>query len=188
MRYKVKGIEIRSENAAKPLSQRSAYLSYWIRSHPRVHAILDYGCGKLRYAPLLAQRARTLTLVDSEIQLGRVQMIGKELTTARDYARDHWPHSRILTSEEFSRRGGRYDLVLCVNVLSAIPIPKIRSRSLRLIASCLKPAGRCLFVTQYRNSYFRQIVQSRKATKHLNGWILKSRGGHSYYGIRSRLS
>ena len=186
MRYRVNGIEIRSENAAKPLCQRSAYLSHWIRSHPHVGAVLDYGCGKLRYAPLLAQRARMLTLVDSEIQIGRVQMIDGELTTVSDYARNHWPHSQTLTPEEFQRHRRKYDLVLCVNVLSAIPTPKTRSETLRLIASRLKPTGRCLFVTQYRNSYFRKAAPSKKAIKHLNGWILRSHSGNSYYGVLSK--
>lgn len=183
MRYKVKRFEIRSENAAKPIAQASAYLSNWISAHPPIPSALDYGCGKLRYAYLLAAHVKALTLVDSDIQLARPQIINGEKTTVRDYAADQWPHSRTLSPQQFKKDRGKYDLVLCANVLSAIPVARTQNEVLRLISSRLKLSGRCLFVAQYRNSYFKEVSQSERAIPHLDGWIVKNSRGYSYYGI-----
>ena len=43
------GIIIKTENAAKPHTQTSAYLKSLILSLEPVSSSFDYGCGKLRY-------------------------------------------------------------------------------------------------------------------------------------------
>ena len=174
MRYKVKGIEIRSENAARSGSQASRFVLEWINSNEIVKSALDYGCGKLRYSIKLSRHCNRLTLVDSEIQLNRIQRIGGELTTIRDYVDNYLKNARVLTIEEFFIDPEEYDLVLCANVLSTIPIPSVRSKVLRRLYHVLSVNGICLFVTQFRNSYFKKISLSNGAFNHLDGWILKS--------------
>lgn len=186
MRYKVRGLEIRSENAAKPTSQPATPLIQWLQGIPPVQSALDYGCGKLRYSRALASKCRILTLVDSEVQLSREQQLGRTRTTVRTYAQRHWSKSRVLNVDEFWRERQTYDFVLCANVLSTIPDRRIRSKVLVKIASVLGGAGRCLFVAQYQNSYFKEVASSPSAVPHLEGWILKTRRGAFFFGVLNR--
>ncbi len=183
MHYKTKGMQIKTENAAKSALQASRYLTEWIESMDEVDDALDYGCGKLRYATILAQRTERLTLVDSSIQINRVQSLCGERTNMIDYVRTHLPNSRVLSIDEFNNDASRYDFVLCSNVLSAIPNIRTRSKVLRRLAESLKEDGGCLFVTQFRNSYFKQTSLDPKAIPHLDGWIIRSARGNFYYGI-----
>jgi SAM-dependent methyltransferase len=183
VRYWIQGHEIRSENAAKPMVQVSRHVAYWIDSHESVNHALDFGCGKLRYAGALASRARMLTLVDSDVQLSRTQILSGRLTNIRDYVASHWPQARVLTFEAFQSDQRKYDLALCANVLTAIPDAEVRAKALRSIARRLHPSGQCLFVTQFRNSYFKKISESPSSKPHLDGRLLVTPRGSSYYGI-----
>jgi hypothetical protein len=182
VRYKAKGLEIRSENAAKPMTIPAAHLVDWLRKMPEVHSALDYGCGKLRYSGIIARKCKALTLVDSEVQLSREQQLGRTRTSVRDLALQYWPKCRALSLEQFSRDKRKYDFILCANVLSAIPDKRIRSESLRRILSSLKRTGNCLFVAQYRSSYFKE-VDAAGCVPHLDGWILKTEQGAYYFGV-----
>ncbi len=186
MRYKVRGMEIRSENAAKPTNQPATPLIQWLQGIPPVHSALDYGCGKLRYSGALASKCTILTLIDSEVQLSREQQLGRTRTTVRTYAQRHWSKCRVLNVDEFWRERRTYDFVLCANVLSAIPDRRIRSKVLVKIASVLGGTGRCLFVAQYQNSYFKEVAASPSAIPHLEGWILKTRRGAFFFGVLNR--
>lgn len=186
MLYKVERLEIHSENAAKPCSQSSAALNRWLRRMPQVQRALDYGCGKLRYTPLIADKCAELALVDSSIQLDRIQKIRGKKTTVRMYAKRRWPRCQIFSIEEFEQCRVRYEFVLCANVLSAIPDQRVRSSALLRIASALAKKGTCLFVSQYRNSYFKEVARSPHAKRHLDGWILETQRGAYYYGILSK--
>jgi hypothetical protein len=184
MRYKVNGEEVRSENAAKTMKEASKAVVEWILAMPRVNRALDYGCGKLRYSPYLGLQCESLGLVDSAIQLERLQVIDNHLTSVVDYARSKWPGCRLYTVDQFWEGiEERYDFVLCANVLSAIPSRAIRSRSLYAIKSCLHRGGQCLVVNQHANSYFKEARRRPGAVQHLDGWFLPSSKGASYYGI-----
>jgi hypothetical protein len=80
----------------------------------------------------------------------------------------------------------QYDLVLCANVLSAIPSPRARSKSLRAICSCLSRDGRVLIVNQHTNSYFTHVRQSPLSTSYGDGWLLRSTKGAAYFGILTK--
>lgn len=187
VRYQVKNLEIRSENAAQPMSHASNPLLAWISAQKATANALDYGCGKLRYSGALANKCHRLTLVDSHIQIDRTQKIGDEITTVRNYAARHFPRVRVLSVDEFETDQQQYGLALCANVLSAIPLATFRSHVLRRLVRSLKPTGTCLFATQYRNSYFKEVTASPNATPNLDGWILKSSRGNYYYGILDKL-
>jgi SAM-dependent methyltransferase len=184
MRYRVNGHEIRSENAAKPLDQPSRYLRDWLLALDPVNDALDYGCGKLRYAAYLAARSSRLTLVDSQVQLTRKQTIGGKVTTVAAYAAHHWPGARVISEAAFAKDKRTFDLILCANVLSAIPEAGTRSTVLHRLAHALrKRGGRLLVTTQWRNSYFDAARNLPNATPYLDGWILKTTRGSAYYGI-----
>jgi SAM-dependent methyltransferase len=183
MRYRIRGHIVKSENAAKPHSQRSTHLTCWLREHVDGGAALDYGCGKLRYARDLYPIVDRLTLVDSEIQLSRAQKLEDLHTSIRRYVDRYWPRARCLSIEKCQREARRYDFVLCANVLSAIPVLAVRNRILKLLASSLRPAGQCLIVNQYRNSDFEIMRANPNATDYLDGWLLRSLRGTAFYGI-----
>ncbi len=186
MRYMVEGHEVRTENTARSTSQTSRYLQQWITGQDMVDEALDFGCGKLRYSSALASRARRLTLVDSAEQLGRKQVIAGSETTIHDYAHSHFHNVRILTYESYLSDELQYDFVLCAFVLSAIPILAVRDAVLRCISERLKASGRCLFVTQFSDSYFKRYASSTNARPHRDGWLRVTPKGNYYYGIISR--
>ena len=187
MRYRLHGIEIRSENSAKPAEDAAAPLLAWLRSRNPVRSALDYGCGKLRYARYVAGMCTKLGIVDSRIQLDRSQRISGRLTTVRQYAHKTWPGVLVYDLESFWKGiPERYDFVLCANVLSAIPCPRVRAKSLRAVSAALSATGELLVVNQHTNSYFGMVKSKADTLRHLNGWILQSRSGGAYYGILNK--
>ena len=187
MHYKIKGIEIRSENAAKPASAAASGLVEWLLSRNETLSALDYGCGKLRYTHHLAQRSKYIGIVDSEIQLTRIQKIDGVYTSVKEYARKAWPLCTIQTLKDFWKKSERrYNFILCAHVLSAIPCPRTRGKSLRAIHAALENDGQVLFVNQHTNSYFTEVRKRPNTLLHLDGWIVQSRHGASYYGILNK--
>ena len=87
MRYVVRGLEIRTENAAKPIGRASRWVLKWIEGLPSNAVALDYGCGNLRYTVPLAERVRSVYAVDSEYQVRRVQKLGDSYSDLCLYAR-----------------------------------------------------------------------------------------------------
>lgn len=187
MDYSVRGLRIHSQNAAKPISQASHYLLNWIRSHEKVITILDYGCGKMRYSAVLLEKCRHLTLVDSDIQLSRVQLIDGRKSSVREQAAN-LENTDVLTIEEFYSAGRQYDFILCANVLSAIPSWQIRHKVVRKLRNSLADNGECLFVTQFRDAYFSKMATYRNALKHMDGILIKSPRGNSFYGIIKKVA
>jgi hypothetical protein len=187
MRYKINNLEIRSENAAKPATDAAAHLVAWLKSRECTDSALDYGCGKLRYTHYIAHRSKHIGIVDSDVQLTRMQRINGDDTTVVDYAKKNWPSVAIQGLVDFWKKPSRsYGFILCANVLSAIPCPKTRAKSLRAIHAALQRRGQALFVNQHTNSYFTKISRTPTAKPHLDGWIVESNGRASYYGILNR--
>lgn len=184
MRYKIKNINIRSENAAKSGSQTARAVVEWIQRQSKVRSVLDLGCGKLRYARYLAEKCDYLSLVDSRIQIERFQIIENCRTTVKDYASKNWPNAEVDAIEKFWDKPRRkYDLVFCANVISAIPSKRVRTQTLVNVLKILKKGGHILVVNQYTNSYFKRMMRSGKTIPHLDGYILISTRGNYYYGL-----
>lgn len=183
MHYRIKGHIIKSENAAKPVAQQSQYLAQWLYDNMATGAAADFGCGKLRYALVLSSRARAVTFVDSPVQLERRQIVHGVATSVRDYVREHLPTCSVQSVTQFEECRRRYDFILCSNVLSSIPCPRTRAGVMRLIATKLSYGGEALFVTQFRNSYFRDLSGSADVVPASDGWVLASKRGSFYYGI-----
>lgn len=184
MRYTAHGLVIRSENAAKVPHEASQVLKAWLLGNVAAERALDYGCGRLRYTPYLARKSSRLVLVDSQVQLDRPTRIGRREITLRQYAMKRWPSCAVHSTDEFwAGVPGRFDFALCANVLSAIPSSRIRARSVKAIRSSLAPAGLALFVHQHTNSFFTQMREDERAIPHLDGWILRSSKGASYFGV-----
>jgi 2-polyprenyl-3-methyl-5-hydroxy-6-metoxy-1,4-benzoquinol methylase len=180
MRYVVSGVEIRSENAAKPHSQRSKVVTEYLRKAARVKAVLDFGCGKLRYSDLVAKLGRRATFVDSKVQLTRRQRIRGKMTTVSDVIAERYPHARVVSAEAAMTDRSRYDFVTCINVLSAIPTRSALDTLVRLIRRLTKTNGTAVFVNQHRNSYFKRFEVGKP---HLFGHVFGGAKGYSYYGV-----
>jgi SAM-dependent methyltransferase len=187
MRYTVRGVVIRSENAAKLPQEASGVLKDWILRNVEADHALDYGCGRMRYSGYLARRSSRLALVDSEIQLDRPTRVGRQRTTLRQYATRRWPKCAVYSLDQFwAGVPEQFDFVLCANVLSAIPSSRVRFRSIGAIGRSLAKGGVALFVHQHTNSFFTYLQQNARATRHLDGWILGSPKGPSYFGVLPR--
>lgn len=183
MHYKVKGLLIKTENAAKPAAQSSSYLAALLSKMKHVKSAVDWGCGKLRYSIHLKRICRDLTLVDSEIQISRQQIIHGELCNIREYVRRNISNTRVSSLEKFDDNREHFDFALCSNVLSVIPSPIVRNHTIKTLHKILKPNGRCLFTNQYRNSYFKDVMESAESHPFFDGWIRSSLRGPAYYGI-----
>jgi 2-polyprenyl-3-methyl-5-hydroxy-6-metoxy-1,4-benzoquinol methylase len=181
MRYRVKGAEIRTENAAKPFAQRSKVVVAYLKSRPKVASVLDFGCGKLRYADLVARLGERATFVDSEIQLTRRQRIRGRTGTVAQLAPVLYSNAAVVSTEAISNRTGRrHDFVTCINVLSAIPNARALKGVLRVIHGLTKNHGTAVFVNQHRNTYFKNFERGKP---HLFGFLFQGKNGAiSYYG------
>ena len=170
MHYNLKGLAIRSENAAKSPREVSRRLVDWIHGNVHANASLDFGCGRLRYTPYLAARSNRLAIVDSPQQLDRKIRTRRGVTSVREIAMHRWPGCQVFTTEQ--TWGGlpeKYDFILCANVLSAIPSRTIRGRPLNAIRMLLADGGRVLVVNQHTNSYFTNARSRPNAKSHLDG-------------------
>ena len=183
MRYLVRGLEIRSENAAKPASSAGRWMLNWIRTLPANARGLDIGCGKLRYTVPLAKRISSVTAVDSAIQLNRQATIFGTISSVRRYASRTLRNVTVCSLEDPVWRRKRYQIILCSNVLSAIPCRKTRKRLIRTAYTCLAPQGKLLLTTQYRNSHFNRWRRARNAYSYLDGFLVQGKRGTSFYGL-----
>jgi len=187
MRYRTKGHEVKSENAAQSPTHASAYLINWLHNRERTRSALDFGCGKLRYTQHLACQSNDLGIADSEIQLTRHQTLDGQITTVKELVQRKWPYCRIhLLEDLWSRVVNQYEFVLFANVLSAIPCSKARARSLRAIYDSLTLGGKVLVVNQHTNSSFSSMRRNSRCELHLDGWLTHGAHGTSYYGILKR--
>lgn len=185
MHYKLAAnILLKTENAAKPEKQGSAYLKSIISRLEPVSSSFDYGCGKLRYRDAILATTDTLALINSEIQLSRTQLIRGKLTTIREVSRRTNRVSSYNTAE-FGHLLTAFDRGFCINVLSVIPFLSARRRVLDLIRWQLRPSGTCLFAVQYRNSDFDRMRNMPNARPWLDGFLINSLRGYSFYGLIS---
>jgi hypothetical protein len=141
MRYKLaSGIEIRTENAAKPESQPSTFLLDLIASLPHVGSTFDYGCGKLRYQRAIADTTDVLAVVDSEIQLSRLQVLRGKETSIRNLFRQS-NRMEVYNDVEFHELNTRFERGFCINVLPVIPSYSRRRRVLDVITGSSDAMG-----------------------------------------------
>jgi len=185
MRYKLaSGIEIRTENAAKPESQPSRFSVDLIAELPHVGSTFDYGCGKLRYQRAIADTTDVLAVVDSEIQLSRLQVLrGKETSIRSLFKQSN--RIEVYNDVEFQELNTRFERGFCINVLPVIPSYSRRRRVLDVIRGKLRRDGNgeCLFVVQYRNSDFTRMRKMSNTKPWLDGFIIDSLRGYSFYGL-----
>jgi hypothetical protein len=183
MRYKLaSGIEIRTENAAKPESQPSKFLLDLIANLPHVASTFDYGCGKLRYQRAIVETTDVLAIVDSDVQLSRLQVLrGKETSIRNIFKQSN--RIQVYNDVEFGELTTRFERGFCINVLSVIPSYARRRKLLDGIHGKLKRDGECLFVVQYRNSDFTRMRKMSNAKPWLDGFIIDSVRGYSFYGL-----
>ncbi|ENN8462580.1 methyltransferase domain-containing protein [Escherichia coli] len=180
MNYKINGINIRSENAAKPHTTPSNYLCKQIESTNKNGNALDFGCGKLRYSEQLVNKFETVTFLDSRRQLERVQIIRGVQTTIPDYVINNYKNANIVSYENIDKITNHYDFILCANVLSAIPCESTIHKVLSAIRELLKSDGEALIVNQYKSSYFKRY---ESGIKHLHGYIYQNSRNAFYYGL-----
>jgi SAM-dependent methyltransferase len=182
MHYKIDNILIQSEYAAKSAKQQSKEILEWLSNHEKVKKGIDYGCGKLRYSKELGQICEELFLLDSKVQLKRAQVIFDEKTTIADYVKKYLPSAKLYAAEDFEKIKAKFDIALCVNVLSSIPTQKSRNIVISNIASILKNNGKALFVTQYYDTFFSMALSDPNNLKYNDGWISQKKY-NSFYGL-----
>jgi hypothetical protein len=92
---------------------------------------------------------------------------------------------QVYNDVEFKKLNTRFERGFCINVLSVIPSYARRRQVLNIIREKLRPDGECLFVVQYRNSDFTRMRKMSNAKPWLDGFLVDSLRGHSFYGIIS---
>lgn len=148
---------------------------------------MDYGCGKLRYAHLLAEKCDLLTLVDSPAQLDRTIRSNREKISIRDIATNSLAHCNVTPVRDFqSNPPQNVDLVFCANVLSAIPSKAERTKALNAIRNAICGCGRIVVINQHTNSFYSEVCRRSDTVPHLDGYIVPGKNGASYYGILTK--
>ena len=180
LNYKINGITIRSENAAKPHTMPSSYLCNYIKGSIKNGRALDFGCGKLRYSEQLVNKFETVTFLDSRKQLERVQIIRGVRTTIPEYVTNNYKNANVVPFESIDKITSHYDFILCANVLSAIPCKSTIYKIISAVRELLKSDGEAMIVNQYKSSYFKKY---ESGIKHLHGYIYQNSRNASYYGL-----
>lgn len=117
---------------------------------PKGIPLLDYGAGKLRNAYFLLKEGYQVSILETPLQLQRLQHYSYDLSSFR---------SVYSTNDEIKET---YPAVLCSFVLNVIPHPEIRSDILFHIHSLLYPQGllfvevrkiKGIYSTKYRIPY-----------------------------------
>lgn len=183
MRYRIRGHGIiSSENAAKPPSQKNKFLVNAIACLDPVERTLDYGSGKLRYLHDILKKSDFVSIVDSDIQNNRMQIIfGKYQCISDLYIGDN--AVEVLTSKELNGVTCYYDRAFLLNVLQIVPIPQIRLVILQRIYKSLRSGGQLFAVVQYRNSDFTRMLSMDNASKFRDGMVIKHLRGTSFYAF-----
>lgn len=180
MNYKVQEFNIHSENAAKPHTMPSSYLSNYLSNLEVSGYALDFGCGKLRYSSSLVNKFSFVTFMDSQIQLERKQMIRGVKTTVSEYVCNNYPNANTVSFESIKSIDRSYNFILCSNVLSAIPCISTINDILCGMSKLLEANGEALIVNQYKSTYFKKF---EIGMKHLYGYIYQNSTRTFYYGL-----
>ncbi|WP_137462356.1 class I SAM-dependent methyltransferase [Escherichia coli] len=180
LNYKINGMTIRSENAAKPHTMPSNYLCNHIENSVKNGMALDFGCGKLRYSEQLVNKFEAVTFLDSRKQLERVQIIRGVQTTIPEYVANNYKNANVVPFESIDKIKDNYDFILCANVLSAIPGKSTIYKIINEIGRLLKNDGEAIIVNQYKSSYFKKY---ETGIKHLHGYIYQNSRNAFYYGL-----
>lgn len=182
MRYLIDGKLIRSENAAKSYKQKSKHVSKYLMSRTPSDNVLDFGCGKLRYSSEISSIGKSVTFIDSELQLSRTQIIRGTSCSVTEYISNNYENANSLSFESVLNDGlnNHFDFISCTNVLSAIPCPDYLNKVLYLIHTALHESAEALFVNQHRCSSFAKF---KTGQRHMHGYIYEGRSGFSYYGL-----
>lgn len=178
MTYFVKGIAIHSDRAALPSGRKSQTFVNALERANANGSCVDYGCGKLRHFDELTNRFNRLTVVDSKKQLTKAQVVHGKLTTVTKFCQ-RYKKVTVVALDEVQSFGRKHDWAICVNVLSAIPVAKVRVQALANIHRLLKKDGKLLLITQYRNSRFAHFA---KGTPVLDGHAYQSSRGVHFFG------
>ncbi len=184
--YLDNNIIIKSEDAAKSYKQSSQHVINYIKSLDYVEAILDYGCGRLRYSKLLSNRCNKITLVDSIDQINRLQTIYDEKTTVKDYVKSHMKDAVLLSIEEYEQCDDKFDIIFCSNVLSAIPSKKVRKHILHNLKKSLSSNGKLIIINQYRNSFYNNLKTRENTIEYMEGVLTIDADNSKYYGLLNK--
>ncbi len=176
-------IIVKSENAAKSYDQPNKRVLEFIDSITNSMVVLDYGCGKFRYTIPLSLNAKAVIAIDSKEQIERTQTINKLKTTLLKYAKEKMSNVKVFELQDDKWKKVKYDIVLCTNVLSAIPNYEMRLCVLKNIKASLNNDGKAFISVQYRNSYFNSYNSRNNTYKYYDGWIIRNNKSYSFYGI-----
>ena len=155
----------------------------WIESLDRGLMGLDIGCGKLRYTVPLSKRLTGVTAIDSKEQVDRIQTVYGERTSIREYASRSLPNVHVCAVEEESWKKKRYGVILCSNVLSAIPSRNVRRQVVDSAFSRLNNGGTFLLTTQFKNTHFRNWANDSDAVRYCDGYLVTRGRATSFYAL-----
>lgn len=185
MHYRIAGGRIvQTENAAKPVSQKSMHFSSILNNLLPVGRTLDYGCGKLRYFEELKAKSDELYVTDSDIQLYRRQMLLGYFTSVLDLL-GHRNDAHVVKLQDFGQMRCFFDRVILANVLQIIPMLALRSIIVRRIFRSLRVGGELIAVVQYRNSDFNRMKCMPNSWAYLDGMAIRHCRGTSFYSFIS---
>ena len=183
MHYRINNILVESDLAAKPTCQINKKMIEIIDNLPKDISVLDYGCGKLRYSIPLSKHVHDVVAIDSSFQVDKKQKRAGLCISPRDY---NCKNLLVDSIESMTWANRKYDVVFCVNVLSAIPFDLEREIVIQNAKNVLKPNGYMLLVVQYRNSYFTGYRSRDDTIRFNDGWLIKRKNNkYAFYGMPS---
>jgi len=137
--------------------------------------IVDYGCGKLRHLHVFFKYFNTIYLVDTEIQLSRVQRLFGEKTSVTHYI-DNLRTSkkmRVFNNHEFESLTLAVDIVFSIAVFDVV-LPHVRRRMIKASYKNLKKGGYFVVIIPRNDSSI--LKRCSENNKYADGHIFHHHG------------
>lgn len=130
--------------------------------------VVDIGCGKLRNLKVLEKSFPQITLVDTELQCGRIS----DLVPTRKGV-------RLLSTKEFEAAHGKYHAIFFISVLHIIDKPRTRKKLILLVHDKLKSGGYLVTDVPTGEAYYRKRCTSEN--KYGDGWVMGTGNVKTFY-------
>jgi SAM-dependent methyltransferase len=164
------GFTIRVENSA-PSQRRPAQSVTWaapLLKNQGVESIVDFGCGRLRNLKSLQEFFANITLVDTEIQCGRIERDFPEVKS-----------ENLVDSQSFFSENKKFDAFLCISVLHIVPIYALRRKIIKKAFDSLNEGG--FFVTDVPSSETYYARKKDTLPKYRDGMLLGAGQVRTFY-------
>jgi hypothetical protein len=138
--------------------------------------IVDLGCGKLRHLNILNNYSKHVILVDTKVQIDRVQKLGNMTGTIKQYLQNiDLPGAaiKVIETRSFELQSNKVDVILSIAVMDVV-LMYDRIQMTKAAFNNLRSGG--FFVVIIPRNDSATLINCTKENQYEDGFVLKNRG------------